>query len=132
MEEAEKLRLEWRLENWGAWARGEGSPCRKGRSPLLAIMIERGFQFEEPEMLEEGEEPEKDRVPVDEKDAAIVQKAWQDMPDCREKKYLAERYVFRRSGGKALRGLKHESKRWCIWWAYQMMWNRLTKAQHVV
>lgn len=134
MKAEEKAELERRLENWSRWLREK--PHQKGRSPLFSIMVEMGFQYEEPEkikdMFEERLRRSANRTPIDVLDAEEVQAAWQSMPDGREKRYLEERYAFRRSGGKALRGLKYENKRWCAWWAYQMLWNRLTKCQQMV
>lgn len=132
MDEDEKLALERRLENWGRWLR-QGAK-KKGQSPLFSIMVGMGFTYEEPEKKDKEDEgkPKIALPPIDEADAIRVQDAWQAMPEGREKRYLEERYAFQRSGGKALRGLKYENKRWRIIWAYRMLWSRLTKTQYVL
>lgn len=130
----EKLELERRLENWSRWLRQRSKP--KGKSPLYEIMVGMGFRYQESEKvddsLEERIRRSTQQMPIDVSDAEKVQAAWQSMPEGREKRYIEEMYAFRRSGGRALRGLSYERKRLCVFWAYQMLWNRLTKYQYVV
>lgn len=87
-------------------------------------MRELGFQFEATDPAESS--------PIDINDALEVNRAWCRMPECPEKRYLAERFVLGRSGEGALRGVRRRVRRWYRWRAYQMLWNRLTKAQTVV
>lgn len=101
MDAAEEEILEERLTNWGRWARSR-SP--QGTSPLWRIMHERGFQYER----RYQEDP---LSPPDEKDAEIINAAWNLLPNvsmpngemrpCAEKRFLVLRYILNRQGFEA-------------------------------
>ena len=101
MDAAEEEILEERLTNWGRWVR---SSAPKGTSPLWRIMHERGFQYD-------YAEPDESRSSLDEKDAEIVNRAWNllpnvrtpngDMRPCAEKRFIVLRYAMNRPGYEA-------------------------------
>lgn len=91
-----------RLEGWGRWLKMRTRPC--GRSPLLAIMVSRGY-------VQENAAPEAPAPrTVDEKDAALIDAAWRTLPKCPEKAFLLERYVFNRTGDRPLRGIPYRRR----------------------
>ena len=101
MDAAEEEILEERLTNWGRWSR---SRTPQGTSPLWHIMHELGFQYERRYRDVQGSPP-------NEKDAEIINAAWNLLPNirlpngeerpCAEKRFLVLRYVFNRQGGEA-------------------------------
>ena len=101
MDAAEEEILEERLTNWGRWAR---SRTPQGTSPLWHIMHERGYRYEKKYQESSGSPP-------DEKDALIVNAAWNILPNVRmpngdmrpsaEKQFIVLRYVLNRPGYEA-------------------------------
>lgn len=111
--------VERRLENWGRWARARKSV--KGRSFLLGIMVDRGWQ-------QENAEPEGPFIKsFDELDAVMVDQVWRSIEECPEREYLLERFVFNRSGERALRGVRWERRQTYKDRALRMIFNRLKR-----
>lgn len=111
--------VERRLENWGRWARARKSV--KGRSFLLGIMLDRGWQ-------QENAEPEGPIIKsFDELDAVRVDQAWRSIEECPEREYLLERFVWLRQGDRALRCVPFRRRQEYRDRALRMIFNRLQR-----
>lgn len=96
----DRLAIERRLENWGRWSTVGNRP--KGRSSLYGIMVAAGYRQEYADVPSSRA--------FDERDAWLIDCAWRSLPECEEKEFLVERYVWKRSGDRALRFIRRRDR----------------------
>lgn len=89
--------MEARLDNWGRWCRSKTRSSQS--SPLYGILVRMGY-------CQENAQAESKFSEFDSKDAELLDRVISRIPCCPEKDWLVERFVWRRTGERALRGVR--------------------------
>ena len=97
--------MEARLDNWGRWCRSKTRSSQS--SPLYGILVRMGY-------CQENSKAESKFSEFDSKDAELLDRVISRIPCSPEKSWLIERFVWRRSGDRALIGVRFKLRKFYV------------------